>query len=311
MTEQVWANQLRFYHEDAEGTPGGDVLALPVGPAAASRRIEAWERRIDVFRRSQPATPIHEYHEGRMAFTPSLALLGFLLGFLAERTDGLDGQVLSNFKRSNWTPTATLEVETEDGDRFKFTGIAIGELQIVVEPKRPLQVEVQFYALKREVMAGSLTAVTGDDLGGGIHPAFQSTFAWAAGAWGADPKTDDAITTFAVQLLFSRQKLRPAMFNAAGTPTRYTSAPWRVSWDVRVPDGDLAQAAKTTAAGGFRLYLGSGSKDLQFHALNVRAYGESDPLKARDFRDESIIADTHPGSDGSLVEIIDNLNLSS
>lgn len=305
MTEQIWANEIRFYRETSprSGTPDGTVWLIPVGPAAAARRVEGWSGRTDVFRQPHPLTPMHEYHEGRMSFTVGLKMLAWLLREHASDR-GVDGFA---FDRNTGTPTFCLEIQTPS-DAFAFRGVAFNEIQIGATPPELLVLDVSWMALDR-VEIDELTAATGD-LYSAPEPSNRSVMAYAAGAWGADPRVDDFYPgSYAIQLFLTRRDLAPAQFMPDGRPERFSSAPWRVMADMKSAANDLTRQAKTRAAGRLALFLGDDGIDLELIADNASFYTNEEPIKAVDFREEGVMVEMHPDATGSLLNFRDNSGL--
>jgi hypothetical protein len=298
--EQIWANKLRFYREDAprSGVVVGDVLDLPSGPAAASREVDSWVGRIDVWRNPQPQTPAHERHTARLTVTVGRAFLAWFLDQHAPFSAGV-----ANFDRLTPSPTFCLEVETEKGDRFIFRGVAVSEFQLTIEPMQIVNLDMSLEILERRTLDALTPATRSFD--DPAIPAYVCEASFTFGAWGLDPRTTDRLVTYAASLFFTRRNLRACQFNADGIPTRFTASPWRVLAEVRLPRGPLVDAAKKRAVGRLGLFIGPDGADLEFLA-NVTAYTTTDPLKAWDHRDEVLSIEMHPDATGSLLFVRDN-----
>ncbi len=304
-TEQIWANQLRFYRETSprSGVPDGDVWTLPVGPAASARRTEAWGGRVDVFRNPQPLLSLHEYHEGRMAFTVGLRFLGWLLTLHATAQGGN----VWTFDRNAPTPTFALEVQTQT-DAFVFRGIGFNEIQIAATPPELVTLDLSFIALDRQPIV-ALTAATGDLYSAPV-PSNVCVMAYTSGNWQAVPRVDDFYTgAYGVQFYLTRRDLAPSQFMPDGRPERQTSVPWRVMADVRSAATALTRQAKTRATGRIGLFLGALGHDLQLVADVATLFSQEDPVKATDFREESLMVEMHPDPAGSLLSVRDNSGL--
>jgi len=298
--EQIWANQLRIYRETEprSGVPLGDVLDLPCGPAAVSREIEAWLGRLDVWRNPPPQTIAHERYSGRMTISCGRA---FLVWFLTQHTSASGGGF--NLDRQAPAPTFCLEVETEAGDLFQFRGMACDEIQLTLEPMQIVNLDLSWQILQR-LPLDELTAAT-LDFPDPVVPAYVCGAAWTSGAWGSDPRIDNPVATYRASLFFTRRDLRPCQYHADGVPTRFNSVPWRVIAELKVPRGTVVDAAKSRAVGKLGIFIGPDGADLEFLA-NVTAYATTDPIKARDHREETLSVEMHPDTTGSLIFMRDN-----
>lgn len=303
-TEQIWANQLRFYRETAprSGVPSGTVWTIPVGPAAAARRTDYWGGRVDVFRNPQPLIPLHDYHEGRMSFSVGARMLGWLL---SEHATEVAGNL--EFDRLVPSPTFCLEIQTES-DAFAFRGIAFHEIQIAAVPPELCVLDLAFLALDR-IAIDDLTAATGD-LWSDCLAANVCALAYSSGAWGVNPRVDNFHEgTFSAQIFLTRRSLAPAAFEPDGRPTRFTSVPWRVMADLKVQQSTLTQQAKTKATGRLALFLGPAGASLDLVGESVSLFSNDDAVKAVDFREESLMVEFHPDARGSLLSVRDTSGL--
>lgn len=298
--EQIWANKLRFYKETAprSGVAVGDILAIPSGPAAVAREVDTWIGRLDVWRNPQPQTVGHEYHTARISVTVGRRFLAWFLGHHAPPNGGV-----MKFDRRVPAPTFCMEIETEKGDRFRFLGMALTEGQLTFEPATLVNFDMNFEILERRAL-DELTPATltfsDPSIPGGICSA-----AWTFGAWGADPRIDDKLVAYAVNLYLTRPNLQVCQFNANGVPTRFTSSPWRILAEVRVPRGDLAAAAKSRAVGKLGVFIGPDGADLEFLTI-ATAYSTGDPVKAWDHREEVLSVECHPDAFASMLFVRDN-----
>lgn len=303
--EQIWANQVRLFRETAprSGIPDGDVLTLPLGPTASARRVEGWGGRVDVFRNPQPLTPMHEYHEGRMTLTVGVKVLSWLL---REHLTDIGGDQF-RLDRNAPTPTFCLEVETPS-DAFAYRGLAFNEIGIGAAPPELVALDLAFIALDRIVIDDLSPAAL--DLWSEPEPSNRAVMAYAAGAWGADPRTTDFYPgSYAVQVFMTRRDLAPAQFMPDGRPERISSSPWRVMADIASEANDLTRTAKVRATGRLALFLGTDGQDLELAFESCTFFTNEEPVKSADFREESLMVEMHPDPNGSLLNFRDNSGL--
>lgn len=302
MTEQIWANQLRFFEETGprSGVAAGPVFDLQTGPTAAARRVVSWSMRSDAFRQPKPHRAIHEFQEIRQSFTPSASFLAWLIARQAS-TAG----TVTRFDRKKQAPTFCMEVETEGGERFRFLGMAAQEIEIAMEPMRAVTLDLSWIALERQPMTAELTTPT-DEQSDAMMAAVDGSTSYSATTWGSDIRNDDALTCFAATLFFTRRDLNPSAFMPDGIPRRFTSAPWRCMAELRVPNSALVMAARTRATGRMGIFFGIDGEDVEFIGNNITAFTDADTIKADDLREETLMVEFHADVTGALIEMRDN-----
>lgn len=301
MTDQIWANSIRFYAETfpRSGVPVGDVFTIPIGPAAAAKRVDVWAGRTDFFRNAAPMQPLLAYYEGKMTLSVGIAFLAFILKAHASQ-DGLDWR----FDRNAPTPTFALEIQTAD-DAFGFFGVAFSEIQVGMDPPELAILDLTFFALDRRTIDVLTTATA--DLYSEPLAANRCCLAFTTGTWGADPRVDDFLDgVFSSQLYFSRRDLEPARFMPDGRAAAYTSAPWRIMADINLAWSELVRTAKTRALGKLKVFIGAAGADLVLTAGSVSMFSDPDPIKSIDFREENLMVDCHQDSSGSVLSFRDN-----
>jgi hypothetical protein len=299
-TESLFATATRFFQETAagNGTATGEVIELPLTGAAAARRVIAWEQQTTPFRLNNQRAPIHQVYELRTSHEVNLWLAAWLL----ERHMTLDAGVYY-LDREAPEPTFAMQLQSEDGDLIDFKGMALVELQISVSARRVVTMECTWSALSRGTGTAleAVTAVYETEM----VPSTGAAVAIVEGLLAADSRTD-VIDCHSAELFFSRKDLAAVNYEADGQPGAYNSGAWRVVGEAMVPASALTEVGQGRIVGGWALLLGLDGADLDFRVNTATGYVVQDPIKADDFREQTILLEAAGDSRGSLIELRDN-----
>ena len=297
--EQLFATSTRLFQETSirSGQKTGDVVEPPFSDGAVARTVLKFDQKTTPFRHKLARNPLHEAFQLRASFEVGPEFLAFLIEPHLRAGVSLD--------HNSPDPTFSLQVESEDGDRFAFNGLAVREIQISFVARGVLTLNVGFVALDRVQLSGSLEEITLE-----LPPNFlagrQCDVVGKSGAL-ADRDSDRLPARTAE--LFIRRDLSAAQFEADGRPSRFNRGPWRAIGEIVTPaDAFTESASNSFVDGSAAFFLGEPGSEIQIQLDNsVRFLTDTDPLKADDFRDHRVIFEAEPDSSGSILTFKNNL----
>jgi len=283
MIEQLYATELRVAAEASllSGTAAGDWWAPPVIAAAVARTFVGVLERKDVWR--QRRTRI-EYGNSWEIATSHPVGVGFLGWLLSNELEAVSGETYLALTPETQSRTYVLEVESQAGDRQRFSGMAIQRIALQWQERRLVGLDVTWVALHRTTSVGALPAADQIDEAERI-PTWPGKVALTTGAWGADPREDNGVTSFDAQLFMSRD-IAAADFGPGMEPLGHAQAPWRVLAETTTQQTALMETAFSSRfAGRMGIWIGPAA---HFRLDNAQGFVRDEELKASDWRQRRI-----------------------
>jgi hypothetical protein len=300
MAEQLFATDVRFFVETSAGsaTPSGDVVIPPLNQAIVARISNYVEEKVTPFRHKLGRESVLEWFNLTFEFHVG----GDFLAFLIE--PHLRGGTALDFRSPE--PTFALEMQSEDGDKIVFAGLALRELQVSMVGRGVANAFVNLNGLSRASL-GSLTASTAE-IGSEPISGEKTIVAVNTGPLDPFPWASNKIDARSADLYF-RREVTPSQFNHWGTPERHDVGPWRIFGEVTTPaDAFTETATGTFVDGSCVFFLGEIGSNLQLaFDDSVRWLSQNDPIKADDFRDYRIMFEAEANADGVILELTNNL----
>lgn len=287
--EQLYRTTLRAAVETAIGSGepvDDDWRELPVTGAAAERVIVSAAERKNVFMQGTKREAVSQAWQLRTSHEASLDfLLWILLPHFTSRSEGL-----YTLDPEAEGPTYVIEALSEAGDLSRYLGCQAKEIQIFMEERRVVQIEIAWAALHREasVPVAPLYRPTAE-FSGTMMPTRAAGLAVTNSTWGADPRADNAATFHGGQIVLTRE-IQPRNFGPDGRAETMERAAWRVMLELFMPETpgitDAAFADEWT--GKIGLWLGDGPE--HFRIEQARGFIDDEDLKAYDWRVRRLVA---------------------
>lgn len=296
--EQLFANSTRLFQETAvrSGLPTGDVIEPGITRALAIREIALMDEKTTPFRHKLESVPIHNSYQIRTSHEVGLELLSFILSPHLRAGTKLDHQ--------SPDPTFTLQIESENGDKVAYKGLALAELQLSFVARGVVTMEVSWVALERSEISGNLENVT-REITTHLVPGTNADIVAKQGS-GIDRLADASDARNAE--LFIKRSIRAAQFDANGDPARLERQSWQVLGEIQIPSNALTKTANEDFIDGSAgFFIGQTGADLQIlFDDQVRFIATGEPIKADDFRDIEVIFEANPDASGALLTFSDN-----
>jgi len=281
MPELLHSTRIRIAAETSlgSGVATGGWHEMPTTGSAVERELVSTAQRISLHGQVTSRNVISDAWSFRTAHEANLALIDWLIKpHMTAKSAGvwqLDPEADG--------PSFVVETTSEGGEIACYRGTRLTELQISWEERRVIQLEIQWAALRRQTLEAPLAGADGVSLAGPMLPNSAATMSITTGAWGLDPKTDNAVVTHGGQIVMTRQ-IEARNFGPDGIPETFSHAPWSVLSEIYLPQTagitDLAFSDEWT--GGLALWLGPGAEHFRVN----RAHGVvvEEDLKAYDWR---------------------------
>lgn len=287
--EQLYRTTLRAAVETAlgNGEPvDDDWRHLPVTGAAVERVIITAAERKNVFMQGtkrevvSQAWMIRTAHEGSLDF-----LLWLLLPHFTNR-----GSDLYTLDPEAEGPSYVIEALSEAGELQRFFGCQAKEIQIFMEERRIVQIEVTWAALERDAfIPGAPLYRPTAEFSGALMPTRACGLAVTDSTWGTDPRVDNAVTFHGGQIFLTRE-IKTRNHGPDGIAETMERAAWKVMVELFMPETpgitDAAFADEWT--GKIALWLGAGPE--HFRIEQARGFIDDEDLKAYDWRVRRLVA---------------------
>lgn len=288
--ELLHATRIRIARETSlgSGVETGGWRNLPVTGAAVERELVATAERRSLHGQLSAREVISDSWRLRTSSEGNLAFFEWLLTAQMNPAGSgiwiLDPETIED-------RSYVVETMSELGDVAVYRGTKLTELQIFWEERRIVQMETEWSCLERDEPGAPISgAEPSGTIAGEMLPTRLATIAITGGAWGGDPRADNAVLTHAGQLVMTRQ-IEPRNFGPDGIPDSFSRGNWSTLAEIYLPETagitDVAFADEWT--GGIAFWFGAGTEHLRINRAHG-LIGEED-LKAYDWRVRRLTAE--------------------
>ena len=298
--EQLWKTSVRMSVESGylgSGLASANWVRPELSTAAVSRDIKTQAEKKDVHRQLTRRETVSESWTLSTGHDAKLEFLAYLFaGMMTDR----GGDVLALEPEADGV-SYVVETVSENGDIAVYSGCQLAELTIIIEDRRIVRIEMTLACLRRQTSNDPLSGSSYIDVGGPMMPTFQVGLAATTDEWGAEPRTDNAVTMHGGQIIFTRE-VAPANFGPDGIPSAFAKRPWRVMGELMMPETagvtDVAFAAEWL--GSLMLWPTSDDSVLVINRA-VGFVGDED-LVAYDFRVRRLAFEAMTDDNRALIE---------
>lgn len=297
--EQLYRTTIRAAIETTLGNGEAENDAwwhLPVTGAAVERVTVSSAERKNVFMQGNRRQIVSQ---AWMFTTSHQASEDFLLWLLLPHLTERAAEIFTLDPEADG-PSYCVETISEAGDFARYLGCQPQEIQIFLEERRIVQVEIQWAALVRETPGGA-TERNPAEFSGVLMPTNRASLASTQNNWGPNPRANRAVVFHGGQIILTRG-IKPANYGPDGKPDTMTRAAWDVLVELYMPETpgitDLAFADEWT--GRLALWLGLGPE--HFRIQSARGFIDDEDLKGWDWRVRRLVASAETDSRRALLE---------